>query len=239
VTQGINACDNLRGIGLYLESIRSVLEDSVPEMTLGRLTSFYNDVLPNFLHKFSQFVFPYFIPGLVKLQAFDSQVRALKWNITEAVTEPHGYVETWKGVAIGFGNQLKGLELEQLRQDELWLAFWRYTSLVLLNAFSSTTKCTPNGRTAMRSDFGHLVGEFGQLTGKRLEREIDQTWMANYILAFFNNVNEFKTWVQKDYKKYSRDQLLALVETGFNDEINRQTKKDLRTFVQNLYSEPT
>jgi hypothetical protein len=235
VPQVVIAAENLLAIAWYLNSIRTVFVESLPESAIGSLGRLYTDTVPVFLLNFTKFTFPYLVPGLVQLNEFDSQVRAVKWTLGDALTEPHGYTNTWLVAAREFASLVNGLPIEQPRKDELWVAMWLYTNFVLLNALASTTKCTGQGRTAMVSDFRSISHEFTQLTSKRIQ--VDQSWVADYIHAFFKDTNDFKAWIEGDHRgarRYTAAHILSLIETGLNCDLNRQARKDLRTFVQNL-----
>jgi hypothetical protein len=235
VCQAALACENMRGVAWYLQSIRGTLEESLPENSSGAQTRFYSDMLAHFLMNFAQFVFPCYIPGLIALTDFDAELRAVKWNLAEALVEPHSFTETWSTAARQFAQIVDSLGLEQARKDDLWQAMWVYTGFLLINGFSVSSKCTMHGRTSMTTDFRSILHEFTVLTGKKIQ--VDSTWVSGFVQAFFKNPNDFKTWAQADYKKYTCAQILSIVDSGFADDINRQAKKDLRTFVQGLYKD--
>jgi hypothetical protein len=175
-------------------------------------------MLTHFLMSFAQFVFPCYIPGLIPLADFDAKLRAVKWNLTEALVEPHSFTETWSIAARQFSQTLEALGLEQARKDDLWQAMWVFTGFTLINGFSSSSKCTMHGRTSMTADFRSILHEFTILTGKKIQ--VDSNWVSGFVQAFFKNLNDFKTWVQADYKKYTCAQILSIVESGLADDIS-------------------
>jgi hypothetical protein len=75
--------------------VNNILEESLPENSLGGLGRFFSDGVSVFLVNFSEFIFQFFVPGLIQLSEVESQIKGLKWNITEALTEPHGFTSTW------------------------------------------------------------------------------------------------------------------------------------------------
>jgi hypothetical protein len=230
VPQAASACEDFQAISWYLRSISHVLEESLPESAGGLRKRTYDDLIASFLLEFAQFTFPYFMPGLIQLTEFETQAKAIRWTMTDAVIEPHGYVKGWRDAAVEFGEMVKRMSVPERRKDDLWSALWLYTNFVLLNAFASTTKVTAHGRQAMLLDFSTLSHDFVELTGKRIQ--IDESWTSNYIKAFFKDAVDFKTWVVQERKRYTAVQILALIDTGLAGDISRQTKKELRTLVQ-------
>jgi hypothetical protein len=235
VVQAAAASENMRAIGWYLQSVRGVLEESLHENSLGTLTRLYSDMLAQFLMNFSQFVFPLFIPALISLAEFDAELRAVKWNLSEPLTEAHSFTETWAAAVRQFAQTVTQIGVDENRRDELWVAMWTYSCFLLLNGFAGSSKCTMHGRTSMKADFKSMCHEFSQATGKRIQ--FDQEWVPSFVQAFFKNPTDFKAWVQAEFRRYTFAQIFGLIETGLSDDISRQAKKELRSFVQGLYKE--
>jgi hypothetical protein len=225
----------MRAIAWYMQSVRGVLEESLHENSLGTLMRFYSDMLGQFLMKFGQFVFPFFISGLISLAEFDTELKAVKWNLSEVLPDPHSFTDTWAAAVQQFSQLVNQIGVDGNRRDELWVAFWTYSCFVLLNGFAASSKCTMHGRTSMTADFRSMSHVFSQATGKKIQ--FDQEWVPSFIQAFFKNATDFRAWAQAEFKRYTFAQIFALIETGLSDDLSRQAKKDLRTFVQALYKE--
>ncbi|OHT00749.1 hypothetical protein TRFO_32425 [Tritrichomonas foetus] len=233
--QAITASDDMYAIGWYLESIRSYLEESLPENSLGNLRRFYSDIVSNFLKNFPAFCYQFIVPNLCDLSTFDQQVRATKYNINEPQVEPHSFCQTWIKVAKQFHELVSKFNADEKSKDNYLVAFWTYSSYILLNCFASVTKCTAEGRTSMLADYRHMAHEYLEFVGKRVH--CDSDWVAQYIQAYFNNSTEFIKWAKENYKRYTMGQLIAIIETGLNDSIGRKDKAPLQASIKNLYKE--
>ncbi|KAH0787808.1 coiled-coil domain-containing protein [Histomonas meleagridis] len=230
----VSISSDIKIIGWYLLSIRTIFEESLPENSLGQLRRFFNDVVNIFLMHFPSFCFQYITPNLVHLGEFEQQVKLVKWNINEAQVEPHYFTNVWKEAAKNINVIINKLEsIDQEYKDELWKGFWCYSNFILINGYS-VQKCTAEGRTSMLSDFRNMSHDLIEFTNKRIQ--FDTNWVASFVQSFFLGVPEFKKWASENYKRYTCNNIMAVVETGLSDDINRQAKKELRLFVQELYN---
>lgn len=225
--------NNIKTIGWYLQSIRSTVEESLPENSLGALRRFYNDIVSNFLIHFPSYSYQFVIPNLVQFNEFEQQIKLVKWNINEAQTEPHYFTRVWYNIAKSFNEMLNKFNIDSVNKDELWISFWKYSNFLLINGYA-VQKCTAEGRTSMLSDFRNMSHDLMEFTNKKIQ--FDTNWVAGYVQLFFLGVSDFKKWVQDNHQKYTCSHIISVIETGLSDDINRQSKKDLRTFVQNIYN---
>jgi hypothetical protein len=230
LVQAASACNNFEGIAWYFKSISHIIEGSLPENRSGLVKRTYDGLIANFLLEFAKFAFPFLVSGVAPLAEFDQQVRAVKWTMADAVTEAHPYVATWRTAGIEFRERVGRLAIPEAKKDDLWIAFWTYTNLLLLNAFASSPKVTSQGRQAMLLDFRSLANEFPGLTVKKIP--FDEKWTADYIQAFFKEMNQFKEWLQSERNKYSLTQMMTLIESGLSSDLGRQPKKDLKALLQ-------
>jgi hypothetical protein len=150
------ACENLRGIVWYMRSIAEILEECSPEASLGTLRRFYSEVVDVFMMRFGDFVFQFYVPGLVQLGEFDAALKQVKWFMSKAMTEQHTFVETWRNAAKAFGETIAELRMDQARKNELWFALWQYTSWLTLNAIAAASRSNGHGKTSMKFNFTNI-----------------------------------------------------------------------------------
>ncbi|KAK8894534.1 hypothetical protein M9Y10_022968 [Tritrichomonas musculus] len=240
-TQAVSAANDMTAIGWYLESIRSYLEEALPENSLGSLRRFYSDVVMNFLKSFPTFCFQFIVPNMIDLSSFDQQIRQTNFKINEAQIEPHQYSVQWVNSAKSFDNDIikgrmeKEEGFDEKDREQFLLAFWTYSSFLTLNAFSSVSKCTAEGRTSMVSDFRNMSHEFQEIIGKKVQ--IGTDWVIDYVNAYYSTKDDLMKWVSSNYKKYTMSQLTAIVETGLIDQIGRKDRTTLQENIKNKYKE--
>ena len=231
------AADDMKCIAWYLKSVRGVLEESLPEGSLGALRRFFSDVVSIFLLSFSSFCCQFFGPSMINLTEFDSQVKSTKWTTNVPPSDPHPFTQLWKSEAQRFYSEIEKLNLPQEDKDSIMNAMWIYSSFALLNDLSTVTKCTAEGRSGMLSDYRNMSHDFLQLTQKRIT--LDNSWVTGFVQAYFLNANDLKNWAQENCKRYTMNHILSIVETGLSDGLKRQEKKEMTTFVRGLYKELT
>lgn len=236
--QAVSATDDMHAIDWYLESIRTYLEEALPENSIGSLRRFYSDVVMNILKNFPSYCYQFLIPNLVDLNSFDQQVRSTKFNINEAQIDPHQFSQTWVSIAHQFNENVISQQMSEIgekERDQFLIAFWTYSSFVVLNAFASATKCTQEGRTSMVSDFRNMSHEFTELIGKRFQ--INTDWIISYLNAYYSTKTEFTGWCESNSKRYTLNQLMAIVETGLSSQLGRKDKMQLQDFIKKLYKD--
>ena len=235
IVQAAAAIENMKGISWYLQSIKSTVEESLPENSLGGFRRFMDDIVSALLMHFSSFLCQFFVPGLVQFGDFQEQLKAIKWNFSEAMIDAHKFTETWAVAARAFSEQLKKVRMHAPDKQDLWVGVWTYTNFVMLNAYSSSSKCTPEGRTSMKSDAQAMKHDFEEITGKAIEVQMD--WLIKWIQAYFLGADEFKQFVSDNIRKYTVSQLKAIVETGFSTDISRNDKKALIAYIEGVARE--
>ena len=233
--QVMAASDDMKCVAWYLKSVRSVLEESLPEGSLGALRRFYSDVVSIFLLSFSKFCCQFYGPVMLSLNEFTNQLRNTKWVLNEPPNNPDQFTATWAERAQKFINRFNKAEFLPEEKDDIFTCMWIYTCFVLINEFSTITKVNAEGRTAMLSDYRNMAHDFIQMTDKRIQ--VDNSWVTGFVQAYFLSQEDFRKWCQDNCKRYTMNHLLSIVETGLSDGLKRTEKKDLSTFVRSLYKE--
>ncbi|EAY05740.1 hypothetical protein TVAG_100630 [Trichomonas vaginalis G3] len=231
--QASAASDNMKGVAWYLRSVRSFIEESLPENSLGALRRFFSDVVSIFLQSFASFCFPFFGPSMVNLTEFDTQVKNTKWTINEPPLDPHPFTKLWTENVSSFVKQVDEMKLAQDHKDEILTSLWNYSSFSFINDLATIQKVTAEGRTAMLSDFRNMAHDYVNVTKKRIQP--DNSWVAGFVQAYFLGIEDFKKWAVENAKRYTQNHMMSIVETGFSDNIKRQDRKDLSNFVKSLY----
>lgn len=235
IVQAAAAAENMKGISWYLQSIKGTVEESLPESSLGGFRRFMDDIVSGLLMHFSSFLMQFFVPSIMHLGEFQEQLKAIKWNFSEAMIDAHRFTESWAVAARALAENLKKVKMNIADKQDLWIAVWTYTNFCLLNAYSSSSKCTPEGRTSMKSDAQAMKHDFEEVTGKAIEVQSD--WLINWIQAYFLGADDFKVFVSDNIRKYTVSQLKAIVETGFCFDIGRNDKKALIAYIENAARE--
>jgi len=231
------ASDDMKALAWYMKSIRPIIEESLPEGSLGGLKRFFSNVVSVYLNHFTRFTIPFYGPSLIDLQDFENQLKSVKWTLTEPPSDPHSFTKSWTAAAEAFSKLLPTVKLNPEYNEEAWISIWNFSMFTLINGLSNTTKCTAEGRTAMLSDFRNISHDFSSLTQRKIQ--FDSTWISEFIQAFFFNIDDFRNWAQNNCKRYTMGHLLSIVETGLSDGIKRQDKRDLTTFIRGLFKEST
>lgn len=227
----ITAKNNMDSISWYLQSIRNILEDSLPLSSIGSFHRFYTDFVANFLDKFALFLFQFIIPKIVDISSFEQQMKEIRFNKNDECGEQHQFSKTWISITENFIIKLNNDVLNEIDKDLLLKAFWIYSSFISINNLASLTALLPKEKSLLIVDFKMMSQYLKKIIN------IDSDWIIEYINASLLKKNEFISWAENNFNKYTFYQLSAIVDTGLADKINKKEKAQIQEKIKKLFKD--
>lgn len=226
----ITAKNNMNTLTWYLNSIRSIIEENLPESSLGSIRRFYSDFVSNFLSRFSDFTYPFLIPEIVDLTSFEQQIKTIKFNKSNQNNEQHQFSKTWMTIAESFNSKLK--DIDENDKKNLLAALWNYTSFISINAISLLHNLSQEERSSLIVDFTIM---YQYILKFDVNMKINNLIIIEYINASFMAKDQFLIWVENNFNKYTLNQLLAIVDTGLGDKISKKEKIQIQDEIKKRY----
>ncbi|CEG50104.1 Uncharacterized conserved protein [Plasmopara halstedii] len=168
---------------------------------------------------------------LVDIPALVTSVSAVSWNISYISNQHNEYIvhlvqkcgEAWGSLQI-----LADGSIPYDARVDIWLEMVQTIMDTLLQAFSTISKPTPQGRALMLLDLHALqngVDLINDVSSRALPR--GRAHVGNYIKAFYYDEDELLRWIQTNKKLYTRVQFANLLKNGIGSTLETSKLREL------------
>ena len=160
-------------------------------------------------------------------------MKEIRFNKNDECGEQHQFSKTRISITENFIIKLNNDALNEIDKDLLLKAFWIYSSFISINNLASLTALLPKEKSLLIVDFKMM----SQYLKKIIKSNIDSDWIIEYINASLLKKNEFISWAENNFNKYTFYQLSAIVDTGLADKINKKEKAQIQEKIKKLFKD--
>ncbi|EAY06326.1 hypothetical protein TVAG_065830 [Trichomonas vaginalis G3] len=223
--QMIVGTEGLKLLSWYLKGIKNYLNTIENE----KVTKFYDITVFQLLKQCRPNISAFCARNFMNIKQLKYQIIAADWNVQEITIEYHGFVSILKKSLENLSKTLLSFQLPRDVSDDIWRGTWMRICNVLIHAFGSVRVCNSNGRSLMIGDTRAAATIFTNMTKLT---DIDYVDVLDYINAFFFNLTEFSSWLEKASLRYKSSYLVNLIRTGLSCKLSSKDMRDLLSKVE-------
>ncbi|TDH65241.1 uncharacterized protein CCR75_006061 [Bremia lactucae] len=211
------ACEAIISQCRLLDAIEDLARSYLPDRHLCLMDEIYerNRVMAREL---CSLMYSTIATQLVNVPALKQSISAVSWNTSYISDQPNEYIvnlvqkcgETWGGLQI-----LMDGSIPMDAREDVWAKMVQIILDSLLQAFSTISKPTPQGRALMLLDLHALQNGLDLINhiGPRVVPR-GREYVCNYIKAFYYDEKKLLEWAQNNKSLYSKVQYANLLKHG-------------------------
>ncbi|KAG6976412.1 hypothetical protein JG688_00001411 [Phytophthora aleatoria] len=224
------ACEAIVGQSRLLNAIEDLARSYLPDRYLCLMDEVYerNRTMSRELRSF---MYSSIATRLVDIPALLDSVSAVSWDIPYISDQHNEYVvhlvqkcgEAWGGLQI-----LADGSIPMDAREDIWAEMVQVIMDTLLQAFSTVSKPTPQGRALMLLDL-HALQNGLDLINHVSSRTVPRgrEYVGNYVKAFYYDEDELLEWVQANKTLYSKVQFANLLKNGIGSTLEIKKLREI------------
>ncbi|CAH0491220.1 unnamed protein product [Peronospora farinosa] len=224
------ACEAVVGQSRLLNAIKALARSYLPDRYLCLMDEMYERNY-TVARELRSFMHSTIATRLVDIPALLESVFAVSWDITYISDQHNEYIvhlvqqcgEVWEGLQI-----LANGSIPIDAREDIWAAMVQTMIDTLLQAFSTASNPTPQGRALMLLDLHALLNgldRINHISSRAVPRGREH--VGNYIKAFYYDEYELLKWVQDNKTLYSKVLFANLLKNGIGSTLEIKKLREL------------
>ncbi|KAG7384565.1 hypothetical protein PHYPSEUDO_002465 [Phytophthora pseudosyringae] len=224
------ACEAIVGQSRLLNAIEDLARSYLPDRYLCLMDEVY-ERNRTMARELRSFMYSTIATRLVNVPALLDSVSAVSWDIPYISDQHNEYIvhlvqkcgEAWGGLQI-----LADGSIPMDAREDIWAAMVQTIMDTLLQAFSTVSKPSPQGRALMLLDLHALqngLDLINHISSRTVPR--GREYVSNYIKAFYYDEDELLEWAQANKTLYSKVQFANLLKNGMGSTLEIKKLREL------------
>ncbi|KAF4043818.1 hypothetical protein GN244_ATG03689 [Phytophthora infestans] len=224
------ACEAIVGQSRLLNAIEDLARSYLPDRYLCLMDEVF-ERNRTMARELRSFMYSTIAVRLVDVPALMESVAAVSWDIPYISDQHNEYIvhlvqkcgEAWGGLQI-----LADGSIPMDAREDIWAEMVQIIMDTLLQAFSTVSKPTAQGRALMLLDLHALqngLDLINHVSSRTVPRGRD--YVGNYIKAFYYDEDELLEWVQANKTLYSKVQFANLLKNGIGSTLEIKKLREI------------